>query len=70
MRYFFQTEQVHDVFLFVFSGPPLVRAVETVQAIEGKFFQVECPASGYPIESITWKKGKNVRPPLDEEMSL
>lgn len=41
------------------SGPPLIRSTPVVKAIEGKRLQVSCPASGYPIEQITWQKGKN-----------
>ena len=41
------------------SGPPLIRSTPVVKAIEGKRLQVSCPASGYPIEQITWQKGKH-----------
>ena len=36
----------------------MIRSTPTVKAIEGQRLQVACPASGYPIEQITWQKGK------------
>ena len=37
----------------------MIRSTPTVKAIEGQRLQVACPASGYPIEQITWQKGKH-----------
>ena len=46
------------IFLFLL-GPPVIRSTPTVKAIEGQRLQVSCPASGYPIEQITWQKGNS-----------
>ena len=43
--------------IYFFLGPPVIRSTPTVKAIEGQRLQVSCPASGYPIEQITWQKG-------------
>lgn len=48
--------------LCVFAGPPHVRQIPPVKAIEGQTVLVACPASGYPLETILWQKGKE-RPP-------
>ena len=45
--------------VFFLLGPPVIRSTPTVKAIEGQRLQVSCPASGYPIEQITWQKGNN-----------
>ncbi len=47
------------VFIFksLFSGPPHVRPMPSVRAVEGGEIRVTCPVSGYPIQSITWQKG-------------
>eukprot|EP00093_Oithona_nana_P013637 13637.XXX_410448_413469_1 [CDS] Oithona nana genome sequencing. len=37
-------------------GPPHVRQIPPVKAIEGRTVAVSCPASGYPIEGILWQK--------------
>ena len=47
--------------LCVFAGPPHVRQIPPVKAIEGQTVLVACPASGYPLETILWKKGKAFR---------
>lgn len=41
-----------------FSGPPHVHPLGDLRAVVGKEFSVVCPASGYPIDKITWTKGK------------
>ena len=41
-----------------FLGPPYIREVGDVSGVEGGWLQIVCPVSGYPIQSITWKKGK------------
>ena len=48
---------LHRNFL-LFAGPPHVRQTSPVKAIEGHTLQIACPASGYPIEGILWKKGR------------
>lgn len=39
-------------------GPPFVRAIGPMHAIAGETFRLQCPFSGYPIESISWEKGR------------
>ncbi|XP_071517137.1 cell adhesion molecule Dscam2-like [Panulirus ornatus] len=46
---------VHSARLNVY-GPPHVRPMGQVSAVAGQTFTVSCPASGYPIHRITWKK--------------
>lgn len=41
-----------------FSGAPYVHPIPELKAVVGKEFSFICPASGYPIERITWNKGK------------
>lgn len=38
-------------------GPPFVRKMNDVTAVAGRTLTVKCPVSGYPIETIVWKKG-------------
>jgi len=38
-------------------GPPVIRTVPPIKAVAGKTLHVQCPVSGYPIETITWEKG-------------
>ncbi|XP_037792633.1 Down syndrome cell adhesion molecule-like protein Dscam2 [Penaeus monodon] len=44
-------------------GPPHVRPMGRVSAVAGETFTVTCPASGYPLHKITWKKD-GVRLPM------
>ncbi|XP_066948108.1 cell adhesion molecule Dscam2-like isoform X4 [Macrobrachium rosenbergii] len=37
-------------------GAPHVRPMGQVSAVAGETFAVTCPASGYPLEKIVWKK--------------
>lgn len=37
-------------------GPPRIRQIPTVKAVEGRTVQVSCPVSGYPIDGIVWRK--------------
>ena len=46
-----------NIFIRTFLGPPYVREVASVRGVEGSFLRVQCPASGYPIQAITWTKG-------------
>ncbi|KAK4287145.1 hypothetical protein Pmani_039780, partial [Petrolisthes manimaculis] len=46
---------VHSARLNVY-GPPHVRDMGQVSAVAGQTFSVTCPASGYPIHKIIWKK--------------
>ena len=60
---FTHPEKLHLGIRFVFfAGPPHVRQIPPVKAIEGQTVLVACPASGYPLETILWQKGKE-RPP-------
>jgi len=40
------------------SGPPYVHPIPELKAVVGKEFSFMCPASGYPIDRISWSKGK------------
>lgn len=42
-----------------FLGPPYVHPIPELKAVVGKEFTFNCPASGYPIDRITWSKGKD-----------
>ena len=42
-----------------FAGPPFVHPIPELKAVVGREFRVVCPASGYPLDKITWSKGKN-----------
>ena len=56
---FTHPEKLHLGIRFVFfAGPPHVRQIPPVKAIEGQTVLVACPASGYPLETILWQKGK------------
>lgn len=46
----------HSARLDVF-GPPFVRQMPDMTAVAGRSVTLKCPASGYPIEAIIWKKG-------------
>jgi hypothetical protein len=43
--------------MFFSVGSPFVRSVPVVKAVEGQTIYIECPASGYPINKLTWQKG-------------
>lgn len=43
--------------IVVVTGPPYVRAVGAIKAIAGEDLTINCPFSGYPIESIRWERG-------------
>ncbi|XP_023220992.1 Down syndrome cell adhesion molecule-like protein Dscam2 isoform X2 [Centruroides sculpturatus] len=38
-------------------GPPGIRPMANVTVIEGQNLYLECPVTGYPLDSITWEKG-------------
>ncbi|XP_071541356.1 cell adhesion molecule Dscam2-like [Panulirus ornatus] len=46
---------VHSARLNVY-GPPHVRPMGQLSAVAGETFTVTCPASGYPIHKVTWRK--------------
>lgn len=41
------------------KGPPTVRPMGNITIVAGDLLLINCPVAGYPIESITWTKGKN-----------
>ncbi|CAL8103483.1 unnamed protein product [Orchesella dallaii] len=43
-------------------GPPFIRQIPPIKAVAGRSLQVQCPVSGYPIETISWEKGGNALP--------
>ena len=56
---------VERKYLNYFSGPPYVHPIPDMKAVVGKEFMVICPAGGYPIDTITWTKGKRRFWPLN-----
>ena len=50
---------MHSARLNVY-GPPQVRPMGSLSAVDGEFLIVTCPVGGHPIDKITWKKGKEV----------
>ena len=46
---------------FVIAGPPFVHPIPELKAVVGREFRVVCPASGYPLDKMTWSKGKRVK---------
>ncbi|RWS17057.1 cell adhesion molecule-like protein, partial [Dinothrombium tinctorium] len=43
-------------------GPPAVKPMRNVTALEGDSLHLYCPAYGYPIEKISWLKENNTLP--------
>lgn len=39
-------------------GMPYVRPMNPLSAVAGKNLVLKCPVAGYPIDSVTWEKGK------------
>ena len=48
-----------NVAILIVLGPPFVRTVPVIKAVEGQTIYIECPASGYPINKLAWQKGKS-----------
>lgn len=42
---------------FFFTGPPFVRAMRNTSVVSGQTAVMHCRVTGYPIHSISWKKG-------------
>ena len=42
----------------VIAGPPLVHPIPEIKAVVGKTLHIICPASGYPLDKITWARGQ------------
>ena len=40
------------------TGLPYIRPIPKITAVAGEVLKLKCPVSGYPIEQITWEKGK------------
>ena len=41
-------------------GLPYIREMPKVTAVAGSDLIIKCPAAGYPIETITWERGKTI----------
>ena len=39
------------------AGPPLVHPMPDIKAVVGRSVHIICPASGFPLERITWARG-------------
>lgn len=39
-------------------GQPYIREMPKVTAVAGNDLNIKCPVAGYPIEAITWERGK------------
>ncbi|GFV04387.1 down syndrome cell adhesion molecule-like protein Dscam2 [Trichonephila clavipes] len=39
-------------------GAPFIRAMNNVTVVDGDSLYYHCPASGYPLPTVTWSKGK------------
>ncbi|GBO22013.1 hypothetical protein AVEN_202762-1 [Araneus ventricosus] len=39
-------------------GPPFVRIMKDIAAVEGDVLHVRCPVAGYPVEEVYWEKSK------------
>ena len=50
-------EVSHSARLNVY-GPPLVRPMGSISAVDGEALSITCPVGGHPIHKITWKKGQ------------
>ncbi|XP_015912285.1 cell adhesion molecule Dscam1 [Parasteatoda tepidariorum] len=37
-------------------GPPFVRIMKDIAAVEGEVLNVRCPVAGYPVEEVYWEK--------------
>lgn len=40
-------------------GPPFVRLMKDIAAVEGDVLVVRCPVAGYPVEEVYWEKSKS-----------
>ena len=48
------------IIIFYQLGPPYVHPIPELRAVVGREFSFMCPASGYPIDRISWAKGKTL----------
>ena len=46
------------VYCLMHSGTPVIRPMKNVTAVAGEELVLRCYVSGYPVHSITWKKGQ------------
>ena len=47
----------HSSRLNIYGAPGVRRFPSPLRAVEGKPLVVHCPASGFPLQEITWHKG-------------
>ncbi|GAB6026603.1 Down syndrome cell adhesion molecule-like protein 1, variant 2 [Chamberlinius hualienensis] len=50
-------------------GPPFIRPMKNVTVVSGQTAVVSCRVTGYPIRSVTWKKG-DVPLPIDPRQEV
>ncbi|RWS31341.1 cell adhesion molecule-like protein [Leptotrombidium deliense] len=48
----------HSAAIHVF-GAPFVHKIDNITLVTTAKVHIDCPYSGFPIESVTWKKGEN-----------
>lgn len=49
----------HSARINVF-GKPVVRKMSNVTAVAGEGIAITCPVGGYPIDIISWERGKSL----------
>lgn len=49
---------IPDHLKHLFPGSPYIRPMTNSTVIAGENAILRCPVTGYPIESITWEKGR------------
>ncbi len=57
-NYYLKLVSIYLNLKYFVSGPPYVHPIPELKAVVGKEFSFMCPASGYPIDRISWSKGK------------
>ncbi|GIX67358.1 down syndrome cell adhesion molecule-like protein Dscam2 [Caerostris extrusa] len=40
-------------------GPPFIRPMRNLTALDGQIIVVHCPVSGYPISKVYWERGRS-----------
>lgn len=48
-------------FMYVVLGMPRIRSMPKITAVSGQDLVVKCPVGGFPITTITWKKGRKLQ---------
>lgn len=41
-------------------GPPMIHSMGNKSVVSSGKFHLDCPVSGFPIQEIHWRKGKNI----------